>query len=82
MIGSLSHDFGGMKAAFRPVASYNKVTEVAAKGNLEPREILAKASEIAQRTAASKQGPGRIPRRGCDHTVYAEGTPAMKENEI
>ena len=37
--------------------TYNKVTEDAAKGNLNAREILAKAPEIARLAAASKQGP-------------------------
>ena len=39
------------------VEAYNKVTEDAAKGNLNAREILAKAPEIARLAAASKQGP-------------------------
>jgi hypothetical protein len=39
------------------VEAYNKVTEDAARGNLNAREILAKAPEIAKLATASKQGP-------------------------
>ena len=39
------------------VETYNKVTEDAARGNLNAREILAKAPEIAKLAVASKQGP-------------------------
>ena len=39
------------------VATYNKVTEDAARGNVNAKEILAKATEIAKLAVASNQGP-------------------------
>lgn len=39
------------------VEAYNKVTEDAAQGNLNAKELLAKAPEIAKLAAASNQGP-------------------------
>ena len=61
------------------VETYNKVTEDAAKGNLNAREIL-KAPKIAKLAAASIQGPNAF-RAAVAATNQRRRFPATKEKK-